>query len=672
MLVEQRSDDDESPEGVPLSLADDPITDHEDDALGREMFVSQTARLIQGVARSTSSTVFGLVAPWGAGKSSLLNLIRTELGSHNWGVIEFNPWEVSDLENLTREFIASISASLPTSEPGKRAREALHKYGRRASSFASFVKIPGVDLRQILDAVVDATEPDTSLESVRKELIDALKQLDTPVLVIIDDVDRLQSDELLVLLKLVRVVGRLPNVCYLLAYDEATLRETLRRSDVGSGPSRAQAYMEKIVQVRVDVPAMHRSHQLAMSNRCIEGTISRHRIELSETDWARFSRIYHMQLIDLLTGPRQIKRYYAQVEAYFPLVADEVDFIDFSVITALRTFFPTLHAALPKHRDALTGAELRLTKAPEDELRERWTNLVAECVDADGRDSALQLLASVFRPVHQVLDKWAPGPGDAAATVKRRGVGADEYFDRYFFLGVPPDDISDAEIRAVISEVVAGGGERSERILEIFRGATTQTPEAQPIIDKLWRFSPEDAAEARALLPFAAEITEHAPPTGFMGHTSRAARWWLTDLLAQASLHEPDELIASVEQAASLATLGWAYLRADHDDDRPPPNEDQRDAFRDALTNRVRALLDEFAKQPIGESTEPASLVRLWAALESAEVVRTWLQAASTTDPWTPADAATFFIKRQSIVGADKWHSGPFDEDEADRLLAGC
>lgn len=649
-------------------LSDDPIAESSEDELGRGDFVAQTTRLIRAVASGSNSTVFGLVAPWGAGKTSLLNLIRTELASDSWGVIEFNPWEVADVGSLSREFILTLSAALPANDKGARAREALQRYGRRAAAIASFVKVPGVDVGKLTEALVDAMDSGESLEAVRRALVDRLNELGEPIMILIDDVDRLQSDELLTLLKLVRVVGRLPNVFYLLAFDEATLRSVLERSDVGGGTTRAQAYLEKIIQVRVDVPALHHSHRLEMSNRCMDAVLCRHDVRLSEQDWARFSRVYHDHLEELLSGPRQIKRYYAQVEAYLPLVGAEVDFVDYCLVTAVRTFFPALHAELPRHARALTGSEFRMTKPSEVEERERWAGFVRAHVPEASADSALRLLAALFRPVHQSLDKWSRGPGDASSMTLRRGVGSGEYFDRYFFLGVPPDDISDAEVRDVLAEAVSGGGELTSRVLDLFAGATNQTALAEPMVDKLRRFSPTSPESITALLPFAASIARNAPDTGLMGRTSMAARWWFTGLLADAALDEPIALLDVLEGSTGLVEIGWAFVQGESDDE-VPRNAPQRAPFREELVRRIRALLDDRVHRSVAEERGTESLVFVWAALETDDAVRQWLQAASIVSPWKVEDVATFFVERRSLVGRDEWHPGGFDEERADRLL---
>jgi predicted KAP-like P-loop ATPase len=126
--------------------------------------------------------------------------------------------------------------------------------------------VVGVDASGTVGLVGALIAGDRSPEKLRAEAADGLAGLEQPILVVLDDLDRLDPDELLFTFKLVRMLGRLPNVYYLIAYDEDTLLDILRRTDlVGDAPGRAQLYLEKMVQVRLDVPPARRpadrSHQ---------------------------------------------------------------------------------------------------------------------------------------------------------------------------------------------------------------------------------------------------------------------------------------------------------------------------------------------------------------------------------------------------------------------------
>jgi predicted KAP-like P-loop ATPase len=142
--------------------------------------------------------------------------------------------------------------------------------------------------------------------------------------VILDDLDRLAPDELLLVFKLVRLLGRLPNIYYLMCYDEQTLLDVLARSDlVGDSHERALDYMEKIVQVRIDVPPL-REVQISQGVDNAINTILGDE-ELEPIDIERIAEAYREHLADRLTTPRAIRRLFAQVDAFYGPIKDEVN-----------------------------------------------------------------------------------------------------------------------------------------------------------------------------------------------------------------------------------------------------------------------------------------------------------------------------------------------------------
>jgi predicted KAP-like P-loop ATPase len=55
-----------------------------------------------------------------------------------------------------------------------------------------------------------------------------------------------------------------------------------------------------------------------------------------------------------LNQPRAIKRFFAQVDALYPLVDGEVNFADFTLLTFLRTFEPNVYQLIIDHKQELT------------------------------------------------------------------------------------------------------------------------------------------------------------------------------------------------------------------------------------------------------------------------------------------------------------------------------
>lgn len=91
-----------------------------------------------------------------------------------------------------------------------------------------------------------------TLQDARKKLKSALERTGKRYLVVIDDTDRLEASEVRPLLSMVKSVGDLPNVTYLLGFDRARIEAAL--NEPTSPESEAPTFLEKIVQVDIDLP----------------------------------------------------------------------------------------------------------------------------------------------------------------------------------------------------------------------------------------------------------------------------------------------------------------------------------------------------------------------------------------------------------------------------------
>ncbi len=202
-----------------------------------------------------------------------------------------------------------------------------------------------------------------------------------------------------------RLVGRLPHVHYLLAFDEETIVDVLQQTGLAHDEEeRALRYIEKVVQIRFDVPQLHPKRVTGLVSRLLEQTAESHGVELRDDDVYRVTGPFNAHMVTKLQQPREIKRLWAQIEALYPLVAENVDFIDFVMVTFLRTSHPRLFQALPRHCAALTGTEFDMNarRAPPEQRLDRWRQVIAEAgVLESERAGVLDLLAALFVPIDQ-------------------------------------------------------------------------------------------------------------------------------------------------------------------------------------------------------------------------------------------------------------------------------
>jgi KAP family P-loop domain len=122
----------------------------------------------------------------------------------------------------------------------------------------AFKKMASAGAESIADEAADeaakfATEQPTFMQRF-DAISKAIKQAGRNVLVIIDDVDRLHGDELLGVMKAVRLLGRFDRVHYLLSYDDSTGPGCFRRHGLGSqqsGPGTAISRENNPVPIRL-------------------------------------------------------------------------------------------------------------------------------------------------------------------------------------------------------------------------------------------------------------------------------------------------------------------------------------------------------------------------------------------------------------------------------------
>lgn len=427
---------------------DDPITDEHQDKLGRLAVARRFADLIDRNHSSKSSVVYGLEGPWGCGKSSVISLLHHELEGRDgrkWRVLTFTPWATSGTDGLLSEFFATISQAAPNVAEGKRLRQTLAQCMAVARPAIALIPTVGDVLAKGGEAL------EGKLSKSWKELFEdasaELGKLGVPVLVLVDDIDRLQPSELLDLLKVVRLLGRFPGVDFLLAYDERTIVDTL--SSANGSPlstSRSRMFMEKIVQYPLSIPPLLTSQIVGRLNEGITNVFGERRIE-ERFDKDRFGEVLLSSMPSQLATPRAIERFLAQLREEV-LIHDvqEIDDTDLVLTVFLRLQFPDVFGQLQAWKPQLSGGDLHplgLWKRQGEEVD--WAPLTAGLDDRHQHD-AMAVLRALFPAVSS----------NHAGRVGSTRFANPDYFDRYLAQGIPDGDIPDAVVSTALAQAAEG------------------------------------------------------------------------------------------------------------------------------------------------------------------------------------------------------------------------
>lgn len=194
------------------------------------------------------SLCVGIEASWGHGKTSYLNLIEysvtVDKESVNYNkaiIIKFNAWMSSSNQQLTENFMATLSEVLTPYNPNITSKIA--HYSRTLSN---------ADLGWLSKIVKIVTPPiETSLEKQFEDLSNCIGEIDKPIIVYIDDIDRLFFTEIMGVLKLIRNTASFKNTIFVVPYDRDYVVKQLKQNNI------SEEYLEKMFNLPYSLPPLN-------------------------------------------------------------------------------------------------------------------------------------------------------------------------------------------------------------------------------------------------------------------------------------------------------------------------------------------------------------------------------------------------------------------------------
>ena len=513
--------------------SDDPLSSVADDLFSRAGYAERIAQVARELTTQVDSAIIALVGPTGSGKSSMLNFIRGMLDDTNsFRVVTFNPWIASDLPSLVMDFFSTVRSTMPGAR-SRRLRRTLMRYAKKTAPLLGTVSVAGVKVNP--EQMVELFSGDSPLATLRDKLTAALRDLDVPVLVTIDDVDRLHADELVLIAKLMRLVGRLPNVYYLVCFDEKSIVSIVSGALPGDNTEqRARVYLEKTVHLKFNIPPLDDLSAYRLFSSILDATLSRHGIVLDDSDRDRLLYYYRELVARGLRTPSQIRRFCTYIEPPLVLIESDLDIVDYIAVSYLRFAYPRLAEALTQSQSRLTGG----SRAGEHSQDIDWSRTLVDAgVPADEVPSVRSVLSCLFPAAGAELRPIGPRPPLLA--VSAIGVNSSSHFRRYFQPNEFQLRVDDLTLEAALREVLDDGPGYAWSMLSFY--------DLEQAVAKLRRQAPRDAPSAAKILGALIELVPYTPhgvediPTAMP-----ALHAWMGELAESVEPKDPDGLLRSL------------------------------------------------------------------------------------------------------------------------------
>ncbi len=403
--------------------ADEPIRDREQDLLGRTRLAELIA--LQAVSPAPDAgMVIAVTGAWGVGKTSLLNLTEEALREHkNALAIRFNPWLSSGADLLPARFLMTLAHEFTRLGAPSAVVDAVTGY---AQSLTDHVPVNGNGnghgpARGVGDVVAQVQASSVSgtrvSETPRDRLARHLRPFPGRFVVFIDDVDRLEADQLRAVIRLVKLIGDLPRITYVLAFSRERVEAAL---GAGADPALGRGYMEKIVQIEHHLSA-------GSSDRLLDITMVELRASLRditdlEDDVLDSDELLTPGVEQLLGSLRQGRRWINAATGAVWLHGHEIAVEDLLALEALRICEPDVHARLPELAATLTGSRPGRFERPAAAPGAEWNTVQAMLAQARNPAATRTVLTELFPDAAPLLDPeatdrpWRPitPPGDEA------------------------------------------------------------------------------------------------------------------------------------------------------------------------------------------------------------------------------------------------------------------
>ncbi len=426
--------------------SDSPVFAKEQDRFSRWAFSERVAQVISK-RTDPSSIVIGLYGIWGDGKTSVLNFIEKSLEKNdNVICIKFNPWRFGTEEELLTGFFFTIADALDTElvTTGDKFKAFVK---RTASDVTSLAGVEGVG--NIVSSFISTIDINELRKRVENELQNAKKR----ILVLIDDVDRLEKTEIHTLFRIVKLTADFKYTSYILAFDKDVVATSLQDRYSSTMHNAGEAFLEKIIQIPLHLPSIEKQVLREFCFQGIDEAVRLAEIDLSQVQIQDFVNSFSYAFDDCLTTSRKAKLYGNILLFALPILKDEVNPVDLMLIEGIRVFCPLLYELLRTNKKLFTGTFTSNIYSNNEQEKDHIKKIIDRTLDKAqniNKESFIYLLKKLFPKLEAVYGNRNYGSDWYENWNNAQRICSEHYFSRYFTYSIPRNDVSDKLIDKLI------------------------------------------------------------------------------------------------------------------------------------------------------------------------------------------------------------------------------
>lgn len=263
---------------------------------GWEEFIDSLVKRINGTDLSEEAFAIGVVGEWGAGKTTFLNQLETQMRPM-YRVVKFNPWNSLSPSQLIDDFFSMLSDAVKDDESIVKA---IRSYMGVLNDIDLIPKWGSVLTRYVFKD----SQPQ-NISSVKDAVQRALVHYPQRVAVLIDDLDRLEEEELFEVLRIVRITANFRNIVFIVTYDREHVDRMLKKKNITDFN-----YLKKIFPLEIALPANEKFTLPRMLENDLAGMLQNESMMQSLRPYIYYRNLYGQYfLMKYLNNFRDVKRF---------------------------------------------------------------------------------------------------------------------------------------------------------------------------------------------------------------------------------------------------------------------------------------------------------------------------------------------------------------------------
>jgi hypothetical protein len=670
--------------GSSVAGNDTPITNADEDRYGFADLAKKLARSIINLDRNIS-TVIGIEGKWGTGKTSLLNLLLEEMklqvpeGTH---VLKISPWLTPSGDGAVEALLLPVAAIVDENEVKGYTglRKFRHKFRKakasplaismlsyaqqasgRLAPLADFAGnwVPGAGIAASALKAISSTDLSTRRQTtadLRADIEKRIASLGLNFIVVLDDLDRLEPDQAVEVLRLIRSVADFSGFHYVMCYDPVVLGHAVER---GLGVVDGRVYLQKIVPLSFSLPrpeSFDLRREFLTGARKIYSTVNG-----TEPD---YSLIQDLKSVAetfgaTLSTPREVRLVLGSLAFRYESLREHIWFPDLCLLQLLRVTLPGLYHwiehYLTEHAVVASGTG-RVTEKENTAIAKDLCELLSS-LPAESPLSVMEIarwlpgIEGINEKSFKLFCKLTGEKKTENEATKRLSSG---FYWRYYFAFTPPKDVLPPAFFDRLFRLAGNADDKTELATLLFNqmianGFSSHTW-FEHIMDRLTPGMLERATsgECRGLLSFLLhngdEIISRYQACGEWLTMGDLGLRELADHLLRRLLDDnrQDALEFLASSLTNEKTFHWtvAYLRHLLWQNGLAGNRPAFEQNRMLSNEELKTLCDAVSgwlespdnKETFLELTDLSGLVYAWREISSPEAVAAWTKSVTQDD----------------------------------------